>query len=251
MKVGDFCAKLSEVLRLEDFDDLSLNGLQVGDCDRAVKKVAFAVDACQASIDAAVEADADVLAVHHGLFWGKPVALTGSHYRRVKTMLDNNLALFAAHLPLDAHPVLGNNAQMALTLGLDDVLEFCSYHGKNIGFKGVLPRELSSDEIIAKLGIRTDSSNIIIKGGKNLNRTVGIVSGSAASDVFSAIEENLDVFITGESSHAVYHDCLEKRINMLCLGHYETEVFGVKALMSYVERVMQLETVFIDIPTHI
>lgn len=251
MKLSDFAGKLTEVFRIGEFEDLSLNGLQVGDCDRTVKKVAFAVDACQASIDAAVSEEADVLVVHHGLFWGKPVSVTGSHYKRVKTMLDNNLALFACHLPLDAHPVLGNNAQMAQALGLDDVSEFCMYHGKNIGFKGVLPQPLSTDEIIAKLGIRKDSTNVIINGGKDLNKTVGIVSGSAASDVFQAIEEKLDVFITGESSHAVFHDCLEKKINMLCLGHYETEVFGVKALMSYVDRVMNLDTVFIDIPTHI
>ena len=251
MKVADFVQRISEVLKLEDFEDISLNGLQVGDCEHKVKKVAFAVDACQASIDAAVKAQADLLVVHHGLFWGKPLAVTGTHYTRVKTMLDNNLALFACHLPLDAHPVLGNNAQMAQALDLDEVSEFCSYHGKNIGFKGSLPVDMTVEEIIKKLGLRTDSSNIIIKGGKEKNRTVGIVSGSAASDVLEAIEENLDVFITGESSHAVYHDCLEKKINMLCLGHYETEVFGVKALMSYTERILGLETVFIDIPTHI
>lgn len=251
MKLKDFAGKLSEVLRLEDYEDLSLNGLQVGDADKNVKKAAFSVDACQASVDAAVSEGADVLVVHHGLFWGKPIAVTGNHYNRVKTMLDNNLALFACHLPLDAHPVLGNNAQMAQVLGLDDVSEFCMYHGKNIGFKGILSNELTTDEIISRLGIRKDNTNVIINGGKALNKTVGIVSGSAASDVFQAMEENLDVFITGESSHAVYHDCMERKINMLCLGHYETEVFGIKALMSYVERVMNIETVFIDIPTHI
>ncbi len=251
MKLKDFVSNMFEVLNMGDFQgiDISLNGLQVGDYDNEVRKIAFAVDACQASIDEAIKQKANLLFVHHGLFWGKPLSITGSHYSRIKTMLDNNLALFACHLPLDAHLELGNNAQIAKTLNLKDVKPFSDYHGKMIGCKGTLPYGLSCEEIIKKLGKEVNEHNVIIHGGKEKNMTIGIVSGSAAHDVEDAIKENLDCYITGESSHSCYHTCLEDKINMLCLGHYDTETFGVRAVMEFVSRNYNLETTFIDIPT--
>lgn len=253
MKTFDFVRAVTEKLNINEFNglDVSLNGLQVGDYEHEIKKVAFAVDACQASIDRAVKEGADLLFVHHGLFWGKPLCVTGPHYKRIKTLLDNEMGLFACHLPLDAHPVFGNNAEIARELGLVKIEPFCDYMGKKIGCKGVFPKPLICEEIIQKMTIRKDEHNVIIKGGKEYNETIAIVSGSAASDLYSAVKENVDCFMTGEAKHSCYHDCFENKINMLALGHYETETYGVRAVMEYVSREMSLETCFIDNPTRL
>lgn len=251
MTVRELLKDLYLYLNIEDFvsSDISLNGLQVGNPDKEVKRIAFAVDACQASIDKAVKNKADILFVHHGIFWGKPLAVTGAHYSRVKTLIDNDVCLFACHLPLDAHPVLGNNAQMAYKLGIKEMKPFSEYHGKMIGFYGTLEKAMTNSEIIKTLGVRVNSSTVVIAGGKKKSKTVGIISGGAAYDVHDAIDMGLDAYITGEKTHSVYHDCMENKINMLCLGHYETEVFGVKAVMDYVKKKYNLETCFIDVPT--
>lgn len=251
MKLGKLAKELEILLNIEDFreNDVSLNGLQAGDTEAEVKKVAFAVDACLESFEEAAKLKADLLFVHHGLFWGSPLTVTGSHYRRIKTLLDGGVGLFACHLPLDAHPLLGNNAQMALKLGLENTEAFAQYHGKKIGWAGTLREALTCEQIIEKLGIRTDAHNVIIRGGKEKNSSVGIVSGGAALDVDQAMDLGLDAYITGENSHQTYHPCMERGINMLCLGHYETETFGVKAVMRYVSEHYGLETCFIDIPT--
>lgn len=251
MKLGQLAKELEKLLLIDEYRDcdVSLNGLQVGDEYAEVKKVAFAVDACLESFKKTVEAKADLLVVHHGLFWGSPIAVTGAHYERIKTLIDGKAGLFACHLPLDAHPTLGNNAQMALKLGLKDVEPFGVYHGKKIGYMGSLEKEMTCEEIVSKLGIRTNGHNCIIKAGKDKIKTVGIVSGGAAEDVDQAMEAGLDAYITGESSHQTYHPVLEGKINMLSLGHYETETFGVKAVMEYVKEHYGLEVCFVDIPT--
>ena len=251
MKLGQLSKELEKLLLIDEYRDcdVSLNGLQVGDENAEVKKVAFAVDACLESFRRTVEEGADLLVVHHGLFWGSPIAVTGAHYNRIKTLIDGKAGLFACHLPLDAHPQLGNNAQMAKKLGLKDVEPFGVYHGKKIGYKGVLETELTLEQIVGKLGVRTDEHNCIIRAGKDKVRTVGIVSGGAAEDVDQAMEEGLDAYITGESSHQTYHPVLEAGINMLSLGHYETETFGVKAVMEYVKEHYNLDVCFVDIPT--
>lgn len=251
MTAGEFSKIISELMKISEYRDFSNNGLQVGNSEATVKKVAFAVDACLETIRKAAEEKADILFVHHGLYWGSAVPVTGIHYDRIKTLLDGNVALFACHLPLDAHDELGNNAQMAQTLGLKDIKPFCSYEGNNIGYYGTLDKALSNSEIIKKLGVRTDRSTVTLDFGKEENRTVGIVSGGGANEVSEAISLGLDCYITGEKLHQTYHQCKEEGINMLCLGHYETETFGVKAVMKWVEENLGLETCFIDVPTHL
>lgn len=248
MKLKNLEQLLNQTLRPEDFEaaDISLNGLQVGNRESEVHKACFAVDACMDSFEAASQAGSDVLVVHHGLFWGHPLAITGTHYERVKFLMDHNLALYACHLPLDAHPVLGNNAQIASALGLKHVEPFAEYHGKMIGFKGILPEPMPMEKVGEVLGFGQES--YMIEFGRKLCRTVGIVSGSAADDVSQAIDDGLDLFITGERSHQVYHLCEENHMNMLCLGHYNTETFGVRALMGVVAP-LGIETAFVDVPT--
>lgn len=250
MKLGKLAKELEILLNIEDFreNDVSLNGLQVGDTEAEVKKVAFAVDACLESFEEAAKLKADLLFVHHGLFWGRPKAIVGTHYGRVKALLDNNVALFACHLPLDGHMKLGNNAQMAQKLELEDISMFSFYKGVHVGVKGRFKKAMTADEIIKKLGVRTNATDYIVGGGAKKFDTAAIVSGAGASDIYEAMDEGLDVLITGESDYTTVNDCREAGMSMLCLGHYETETFGVKAVMQHVKESMGLETAFIDVP---
>ena len=250
MKLTDFANEMSSVLNIRDFDsaDSSLNGVQVGDLNSEIRKIAFSVDASLDTISEAARQKADMLFVHHGLFWGRPKAITGAHYDRVKTLLDNNIALFACHLPLDAHMEMGNNARMAKRLGMEDIEPFSFYKGIHVGVKGRLECPMTAGEIIARLGIRENVTDYIVNGGDRRFSTLGIVSGEGASDIYEAIDDGLDALITGESRYSTVNDCREAGMSMLCLGHYETETFGVKAVMEYVSSKMGLETCFVDMP---
>ena len=253
MKVKDLVDYFSEILKISDFNnaDISLNGLQVGDVDANVKKLAFAVDASLATIEEAAKQGADMLFVHHGMFWGRPIAITGRHYKRVKTLLDCNMALFACHLPLDANLELGNNAQMAKKLELKDVEQFSFFRGVHVGVKGVLPQPMTPNEIIEKLGVRRNERTLVIGDSKRKIKKVGVVSGDGASDMYDALGEGLDALITGEARYTMFNDCVEEpSFTLMCLGHYETEVFGVKAVLEKVKQ-MGLETCFIDNPISI
>lgn len=247
MKLSELSDRLSGLLDISSFAgaDISLNGLQVGDLDSNIEKVAFAVDANMQSIEQAIAAKADMLFVHHGMFWGKPIAVTGRHYDKIKTLLDNKLSVFACHLPLDAHMELGNNAQMAKCLGIADPKPFSLYKGVYVGVKGSLPRPMSASQIISQLGIRTIPRTVVIGDGEKEIRSIGIVSGDGAFDMYEALREDLDALITGEARYSTYNDCVEAGFTMLCLGHYETETFGVKAVKEVVAG-MGLETCFID-----
>jgi dinuclear metal center protein, YbgI/SA1388 family len=229
--------------------DISLNGLQAGDERAEVKKIAFSVDATLDTIEKAAASGADMLFVHHGLFWGAPVAITGNHYRRVKALIENNLSLYACHLPLDAHLGMGNNFQMGLALGIRDFDPFCYYKGEYIGVKGKLPFAMSAKEISALLGFAPSTGLRIIDGEKRKIESVAIVSGSSSSDVVTASNAGVDAYITGEFKHEYVSYAREKGITVIAGGHYQSETFGVKAVMRMVERELALETVFIDSPS--
>lgn len=249
MLISEFTDHLSKILDIASFDDISLNGVQIASPDREVKKVAFAVDACYKTISEAAEWGADILVVHHGLFWGRPIAIKGDHYKRVKCALDNNLTLFAAHLPLDAHMLYGNNAQMAISLGMREYDPFGYFKGKAIGVKGKLPFPMTVEEIIRLLGLDPDFSDIITDDVEKKIETVGIISGGGGSDVQDAIDQGLDLYITGEILHQNYHTAREAGISVISGGHYRTEVFGVKALERMTKRQFEIETKFIEAET--
>ncbi len=251
MKLGDLDNHLKKLLFLDEYEraDISLNGLQVGDHNREIKRVAVAVDACQETIERAAQLNADMLFVHHGFFWGRPIAITQNHYRRIESLLNNQVALYAVHLPLDAHPELGNNAQLAERLQLKSTAPFGEYKGKKIGIKGELPAPLSIAEVIRQLGTTESDCLSILPFGQAEISTVGIVSGGAPREVMDAIDEGLDLFVTGDASHEIYHLCLESQINVISAGHYFTETVGVQAVARYLEEKLGLETVFIDLPT--
>ena len=254
MTLNDFAKYLDEILVPEKFNsDISLNGLQVQNSDifAPIHKVAFAVDACYETVNRAVEQNADVLIVHHGFFWGKPISLTGSHYKTINLMMQNNLALYASHIPLDANKDVGNNYGLARRIGLEEssLEEFGQWRGMNIGVKGSFEQPISLEVIQSRLFNENEKPLSVLPFGKNLIKTVGIISGGAAEEVSDAIEENLDLYITGEVSHQIYHECLENKINFIAGGHYNTETVGVSLLKKLVEEETNLETVFIDVPT--
>jgi len=250
MRLTEFDRLLRGALELATAtpQDSAYNGLQVANSRGEAARVACAVDVCLESIRRAVEWKADVLFVHHGLFWGKPVAFTGFQYRRIRELVSGDCALYAVHLPLDAHSTLGNNAGIARRLGLREVQPFGEHRGVKIGCRGELPESLSLERV-ASLCCGAHAPLGLLPFGPQAIRTVGIVSGGAPQDALQAIEQGLDLFISGEPSHTIYHACLEAGINALFGGHYLTEVWGVKSVGEWLTREHGLESCFLDIPT--
>ena len=242
---------LNELLEVDRWApaDASLNGMQVAVGTDRVDKVAVAVDAALETIERAVEWGADLLLVHHGLFWGPAIAITGRHYARVRSLISADVGLYAAHLPLDAHPTLGNNAAMAAQLGLVDLRPFGVYKGSAIGWAGRLPEPMTGDAIARALFGTTEDLLGFLPFGPERIETVGIVSGGAPREVSDAIDQSLDMYITGDASHTIYHDCLEAGINVMFAGHYRTETWGVRAVAAHLHERFGVETTFLDVPT--
>ena len=247
-KLDVFFRGLLDLEGFKDADD-SLNGLQVDNDGSEIKKAAFAVDAGLEVFKRAAGAGAGLLFVHHGLFWGKPLRLEGSHRERVKFLLDNNLALYAVHLPLDQHPRLGNNAVLAELLGITEPEPFGLYHGKKIGYKGKLSLPLSTEEAAKKIGFMGRPPLGVYPFGKKENLTCAVVSGGSAFDAFQAMEEDIDLYVGGESSHTLYHHAQEGGLNIIAGGHYSTEVWGVRRMMEECMNQLNMDSEFIDVPT--
>jgi dinuclear metal center YbgI/SA1388 family protein len=248
VNLKDVTAYLDEYLGIADVHDSpqALNGLQVENTGK-VTRVAVAVDVCRTTIDRAVEMAADFMVVHHGLFWGGLQPLVAQHGHRVRTLIKHDIALYSAHLPLDLHPEVGNNAVLARALGLDDIEPFGEYEGQTIGFSGtlVVSRAEFAGRIRAVLGF---DPKVIATGPETVNR-VGIVSGGAGKLITQVAEAGLDTYVTGEGSHHTYFDAEEAGVNLIYAGHYATETVGVKALAHHMERRFGLPWEFIDHPT--
>jgi dinuclear metal center YbgI/SA1388 family protein len=251
MKICEFDLWARERLVFSGTDplDASLNGLQAGRMDMEVNRMAFAVDACMDAFRRARDESSQAVFVHHGLFWGPAVPLTGVMGERVRFLMRNDMALYACHLPLDRHPQLGNNAGIAKALGLENVRPFGLYKGEKIGFKGTLPELSSLESITERLFGGWDSRMDALRFGPEGIRSVGVISGGGTHEVSQAIDEGLDLYITGDASHNVYHECREAGINVLFAGHYLTEVFGVRAAAEAAASELGIETLFLDIPT--
>jgi len=251
MKLPDLDLWLRKYLDLDAFDaiDQSRNGLQVECSAPEITKVAFAVDASLESFRRALELGAQMLFVHHGILWDRQERFVGAFYERLRALIQGDLALYAVHLPLDQHPEVGNNIGMATALGMLNVEPFGAYHGVKIGYKGVLPAPARLEQVISRLfGDHAGQTRTLPFGPESITR-VGIVSGGAAWEVTQAIDEGLDLFITGEPLHSVYHHCLESRVHVIFAGHYQSETFGVRLLSKKLARETGLDTVFIDVPT--
>ena len=240
---------LDEYLNVLAFPDKSRNGLQV-EGKEEVEKIAFAVDACMDTFIKARAFGADMLIVHHGLIWGGIEYVRGLVQKRLKFLLENELNLYAAHLPLDLHPEVGNNAQLLKLLELEPREPFGSYNGLNIGyiseFDEPKPLPLVAQIFVEKL--KTDYVKAYEFGVEEIRR-VGVVSGRGGFAIPEAIEKGVNLFITGEFLHDDYHTAKEGRLSVIAAGHYASETLGVKALMPILREKFGVKTVFIDNPT--
>ncbi len=251
MKTGDLDRWFSALLDPERYEaaDPSRNGLQVDNDGADITRIAFAVDACLETVERARSAGAGMLFVHHGLFWQDCERITGIHYGRIKALLGANMALYASHLPLDAHPEVGNNAGLAARLGLANLEPFGEWHGCDIGFRGETASPASLDDILGRLfPDGKKAAHVLPFGPKGISR-IGIVSGGASDEVHQAIALGLDLFITGEIGHEIYHAALENGISVIAGGHYQTETVGVRLVAERLGRETGIDTVFIDVPT--
>ena len=230
------------------------NGLQVGAASNPVSKVAFAVDCGLEVLRRAADQEAQLLFVHHGLFWGQQMTITGNLFERLQVLMQRNLALYAVHLPLDAHPQLGNNAGISAALGLTNCHPFGNYHGVEIGIAGCVPESrypdgATLDELLTITFGGREQCIAVLPFGTERIRTVGLVSGGGTKLIGQAIEAGLDLYITGDASHEIYHEALEANINVVFAGHYATETWGVRNMMAHTASHTDLMTTFIDAPT--
>jgi len=228
-----------------DYDGAA-NGLQVQNAGR-VTRLAAAADASPATVRLAVADGADLLLVHHGLFWSPRQPWTGSNYELIRLLTANNLAVYSSHLPLDAHPDLGNNARLCAALGLKRLTPFFPSHGQPIGFQA--RATLTGAELGRRLARATGAAPRLLPGGGETCRRIGVVTGGAGGDLKQAAAEGVDTFITGEGPHWTYALAEELGLNVFYAGHYATETFGVKALAAWLSAKYQLPWTFVDHPT--
>ncbi len=205
------------------------------------------MDASPATIRLAIAGKADLLIVHHGLFWTPRQPWTGKNYELLRLLAENNLAVYSSHLPLDAHPKLGNNAQLCTALGLKNLKPFFTTRGQTIGFKSQM--KISRNELASKLERATGGRPILIPGGKSICEKIGVVTGGAGGDLKLAAAEGVDTFITGEGPHWTYALAEELGLNVFYGGHYATETFGVKALAAELSKKFKVPWEFLDRPT--
>ena len=230
--------------------DVSNNGLQIEGASE-VKKVLFAVDGCQQVFDIAVKEQADFIFVHHGLSWGGGLKRwTDINAARFSTLFKNDISLYAAHLPLDAHKVLGNNAVLSDIVNLQERKNFFNYDGCDIGFSGIIPEEITLEALAQKLSSAVGGNYLLRGNPDKICRKAAIVSGGGGVDaVMDAAKCGCDLLITGEMEHIMHHIALETGVAIIALGHYASETTGPKALMQAVKEKFGIETVFADCPT--
>ena len=247
--LNDIVSLLDTTLRIAEIHDapVALNGLQVENNGR-VTKVALAVDGSQRTIDDAIAAGADLLILHHGIFWSGLRPLTGWWKAKVETALKANLAIYAAHLPLDLHPELGNNAGIAYGLGLTDITPEIDYHGTTIGLAGTYHGTVGELRAAYAALTGAEVTGIVHDPAAPAGRIV-VCSGGAGEEIYQVQEKGYSTYLTGEENHWVSNAARDMGINMLFAGHYATETFGVKSLGTLLQKRFGLPTVFIDNPT--
>jgi dinuclear metal center YbgI/SA1388 family protein len=244
----ELVAYLDEYLDVKATKDWGENGLQV-EGNAEVRRLAFAVDASLAAIQDAAAFGADMLIAHHGLFWGKPLRIVGAHRRRVKTLLDSGCSLYGVHLPLDRHPEVGNNAQIAALLGLTITGEFGEAFGLAVGVIAESADELSLNDLVTRFRAAIGEPALVLPGGEQSIRRVGIISGGAAGEIGAARAAGCDAYVTGETSHSAYHDAAEQGIHVIYGGHYATETVGLRALARHLAGRFGLSWMFAERPT--
>jgi dinuclear metal center YbgI/SA1388 family protein len=246
-QLTELIAHLDRLLEADEFRDYSPNGLQVPGRDE-VQTVVTGVSANGALIDAAVEAGADLVLVHHGLYWrGDPQQITPLLHRRLKPLIANDVALAAYHLPLDAHPEHGNNALLAQRLGGVAPRRFAG-----IGIAVDFETPLTIDELTHRVRDAVDGRPpLVIPAGPEQITNIGIVSGAATDDVLTALDAGLDAFLTGEPAERAFSIANDSGIHFLAAGHHATETLGVRRLGDLLAREFGVRHVYVDVPNPI
>ena len=245
-------ADLDGLLRPAEFEDLGPNGLQVPPPPgrEEVTRVVTGVSAQRELIDRAVALRAELVLVHHGLFWDfKPTGLSPVLAERLRPLFERGIALAAYHLPLDAHPEVGNNAILSIALGCERHEPFGSYRGTPVGRAGTFAGEgIAAEDLFTRVREVTGREPTVFAGGPERVRRIGIVSGSAAEVLDEAVALGLDAFLTGEPREHVMADAREAGIHFIAAGHYATETFGVRALGDRLAGRFGVDHVFVDVP---
>jgi len=248
-------ASLSEIvvytddfLRIREIGDWdnALNGLQIENSGR-VTRIGAAVDVSTRVLTEAARKSVDLLIVHHGLFWPGLQPVRRALRRQLQLAFENDIALYSAHLPLDIHPKVGNNAELVVALGLKSAQPFLEEKGQPVGLKARASMQRS--ELVRKLRKALNSPVKVFNFGPKQTCTIGVVTGGAGSEIYRVAQENIDTFITGEAPHWAVVAAEELSMNLLLGGHYATEVFGVKALAAHLSKRFRIPCAFIDCPT--
>jgi dinuclear metal center YbgI/SA1388 family protein len=239
------CNRMLRPEKIQD-NERAVNGLQVGNRGH-VTRIAAAVDASLTTVKLAIAAKADLLLVHHGLFWSTRQPWVGRNYALLRLLMENDLAIYSAHLPLDFHPRLGNNALLCAALGLKKPRPFLLLGGQDYGLQS--RTSVSRSTLATRLKRATGEKPLVIQGGPEVCRRIGIITGGAGEFLQKAAEEGVDTFVTGEGPHWTHAAAEDLGLNVFYGGHYATETFGVKALASHLSRKFKVPWRFIDHPT--
>lgn len=241
-EIADYC---NELLAVETFDDYCPNGLQIEATDE-VRLIVSGVTASQALIDAAVAAGAQLLLVHHGYFWrGEDPRLIGMKGRRIRSLIQHNIALLAYHLPLDAHREFGNNAQLAIELGFEMEGQFLGT--PPIAGYGRVVEPIEGEALATQIGAKLGREPLYIPAHSRPVTTIAWCSGAAQGDIEAAAARGYDAYLTGEVSEQTVHVAREMGIHLFAAGHHATERYGVRALARHLAQVFNVEQQFIDI----
>jgi len=244
-EIVSYCNTTLRIAEIGDWDN-ALNGLQIENSGK-ITKLGAAVDASTRTLNLAAQAGVNFLVVHHGLFWQGLQPVTGILRRQLRAAFDHDVALYSAHLPLDVHPVFGNNAQLAAATGLRSATPFLEERGQFVGVKSRTSR--SRRDLLVKLKRSLGSDVRSFNFGPGQTRTIGIVTGAGGSEIYRVATEGVDTFITGEAPHWAAVAAEELGMNLWLGGHYATETFGVKAFASHLSKKFKLPFEFIDCPT--
>jgi len=246
--LSDVVSYTDRFLRIRDVGDWdnALNGLQIENSGR-VTRIAAAVDVSTRVLTEAQKDGVDLLIVHHGLFWPGLQPIQGALRRQLRIAFENDIALYSAHLPLDIHARVGNNAQLVAALGLKSAQPFLEEKGQRVGLK--IRASLPRSQLVSKLQKVLNGTVKVFGFGPKQTRAIGVVTGAAGSEIYRVAEEGIDTFITGEAPHWAAVAAEEVGVNLLLGGHYATEVFGVKALAAHLSKRFRVPWQFIDSPT--
>lgn len=247
MQRAELVTYLDHLLNIAAIPDYGPQGLQV-EGRAEIRRVAVAVDVAHAAIDGALAAGADLLIVHHGLFWGEPRRLVGAFGHKVRRLLTADLNLYAAHLALDLHPTLGNNAELCRLLGLRPVGTYYPYKGVDVGLVAEPAATLTFEGLVAAFTAALQPPLRVAAFGPEVVQRVAVCSGDAGRTLEAAQARGCDTLVTGETDYTVAHLAEELGMNVLYGGHYATETLGVQALARHLQEQFGLPWVFVDVP---